>query len=79
MKINSFYIPATGMAGILMFLTGCKGNNSAQQTVQAPELAVITLEETNSNLETAIPATLEGENDVEIRPQVTGFLTKVHV
>ena len=25
------------------------------------------------------PATVKGKTDIEIRPQVTGFITKVHV
>ena len=62
-------------------LTACKDKegSAAQQGAAAPELAVMTITETDASLESAIPATLEGENDVEIRPQVTGFLTKVHV
>lgn len=44
-----------------------------------PELAVITVGEEDTKLETSFPATLHGENDVEIRPQISGFLTKVHV
>lgn len=61
-------------------LTSCnEGNKQAQQGMQAPVLSVMTVTESNSTLDSAIPATLEGENDVEIRPQVTGFLTKVHV
>lgn len=60
-------------------LISCGDKNNIQQNVMAPQLAVMTVEESNSTLETAIPATLEGENDVEIRPQITGFLTKVHV
>ncbi|MCH5233200.1 MAG: efflux RND transporter periplasmic adaptor subunit [Muribaculaceae bacterium] len=63
-----------------LFITmSCGDKNQNQQNNMAPQLAVLTVEETNSTLETAIPASLEGENDVEIRPQVTGFLTKVHV
>lgn len=65
-----------GMIG----LSSCKKGDSMQGTQQqAPELAVMTIGETDANLETSFPATLEGENDVEIRPQVSGFLTKVHV
>lgn len=66
-------------------LTSCKDKGDAQQQAmaqgqqQAPELAVLTISETNANLETSFPCTLEGENDVEIRPQVSGFLTKVLV
>ena len=64
----------------ILFLASCKKDSAnAQGALQAPPMAVMTIEETNANLETAFPATLEGENDVEIRPQVTGFLTKVHV
>lgn len=64
-----------------LLLPACKGGDQQQQQQQQqiPELAVITVGEEDSKLETAIPATLEGENDVEIRPQITGFLTKVHV
>ena len=66
--------------GIIAF-SSCKkeASGSMNQGAQAPQLTVMTIEESDANLETAFPATLEGENDVEIRPQVTGFLTKVHV
>lgn len=69
-----------GILGLTL-LTACKDKGAAgqQQQAQAPQLAVLTISETDANLETAFPATLEGENDVEIRPQVTGFLTKVLV
>lgn len=69
----------------LIFLFGmitlsCKsGDKSQQAEQQAPELAVLTVGEEDTKMETAFPATLRGEKDVEIRPQITGFLTKVHV
>lgn len=59
-------------------LSSCKGKVE-QQGEQVPELAVLTIGEENTSLETALPTTLEGENDVEIRPQIQGFLTKVCV
>lgn len=66
--------------GLLTFASCKKEGGSPQGSgAQSPQLAVMTIEETDANLETAFPATLEGENDVEIRPQVSGFLTKVHV
>ncbi len=60
-------------------LTGCKGNQQQQMQQSAPELAVITVSESDAELNTAYPATLRGKNDVEIRPQISGFLTQVHV
>lgn len=59
--------------------TGCKKDAQQQQQQQAPELAVMTVATTDATMETAYPTTLEGENDVEIRPQATGFLTRVCV
>lgn len=62
-----------------MMLPSCKGEGGQQAGMAAPELAVMTVSSTDATLETAYPASLEGENDVEIRPQVSGFLTKVSV
>lgn len=74
-QMTAVIIAASGLA-----LTGCKGKDKQQQQQpQIPELAVITVGETDATLETGFPCTLEGENDVEIRPQISGFLTKVYV
>lgn len=54
-------------------------NAAAMQQQQVPELAVITASPDTLTLYTSYPATLHGSNDVEIRPQISGFLTKVHV
>lgn len=60
-------------------LASCGNKNQQQQGMQAPQIQVMTVSESNTTLDSAIPTSLEGENDVEIRPQVSGFLTKVHV
>ena len=75
------YVPAVALFCAFGFtaLTSCGDKSQTQQGVQAPVLSVMTVTETNSTLDSSVPATLEGENDVEIRPQVSGFLTKVHV
>lgn len=72
----------TMLAGGSLLMLGACGGSQGQQAAagqQAPELAVITIGEEDASLETAYPATLHGKNDVEIRPQVSGFLTKVCV
>lgn len=73
-RVSLMVLPALAA---VMLLPSCKGKQQQQQS--APELAVITVSEENTQLETGMPTTLEGENDVEIRPQVQGFLTKVCV
>lgn len=59
-------------------LTSCKGDNQTGQQA-APELSTLQVSESDADLNTNYPATLHGKNDVEIRPQITGFLTKVNV
>ncbi|MBD5269543.1 MAG: efflux RND transporter periplasmic adaptor subunit [Bacteroides sp.] len=79
MKRKEIQIMAVAIATAGMLLPSCKGKDEQQQAQQAPELAVITIGESNADLETGFPCTLQGENDVEIRPQISGFLTKVYV
>ncbi len=80
MRIRTFNALALPVLAASILLPSCKGKDSQQQQgPQVPELAVITVGEEDTQLETGFPATLHGENDVEIRPQITGFLTKVHV
>ena len=63
-----------------LVLPSCKGDAGQQaQGAMAPELAVMTISEQDAVLNTGYPTSLEGQNDVEIRPQVSGFLTKVNV
>lgn len=61
----------------LALLSGCgkKGFDMGG----APECAVQTLQPTTVNLTSSYPATIKGKQDVEIRPQVSGFITKVCV
>lgn len=73
-KITISYL--LGVCGTLFI--SCTGGQQ-QQAAQVPELAVLTIEKQDATIESAYPATLHGKNDVEIRPQISGFLTKVHV
>lgn len=66
-------------AAILCF-TSCGGNQQQQtQQAPAPQIATMTVGYTTSDLENAYPVTIKGRTDIDIRPQVTGFITKVHV
>lgn len=46
---------------------------------KVPEYAVQELQKATADLTTAYPATIKGKQDVEIRPQVSGFITKLCV
>ncbi len=58
-------------------LSSCGGQQ--QQVQQAPQIATMTVAYGTSNLDSSYPATIKGRTDIAIRPQVTGFITKVHV
>lgn len=64
--------------GFAVALTACSGGGQQQQT-QAPDIATMTIAYGTSELNSTFPATIKGKTDIDIRPQVTGFITKVHV
>ena len=55
--------------------------SNKQQGMQQgiPDYAVITVEPTPATLNSSYPATIQGRQDVEIRPNVSGFITKLCV
>ena len=71
--------------GLTFLLSGVAavscGNSNAGQSMAGgvPEFAGETLEPVSVDLKTTIPATIRGLQDVEIRPRVSGFITKLCV
>ncbi|MBQ9076421.1 MAG: efflux RND transporter periplasmic adaptor subunit [Muribaculaceae bacterium] len=65
----------TGTA--ITVLSSCSGGQ--QQQAAAPEIATLTVAYGNAELKSDYAATVKGRTDIAIRPQVTGFITKVHV
>ena len=64
------------MLGTALF--ACE-NKQAGHQAGVPEYAVITIEPSVSKLNNSYPATIKGCQDVEIRPNVSGFITKLCV
>jgi len=60
-------------------LVSCSGNQGQQMQMPAPSIATLTLTPESTDLQSTFPATIKGKTDIAIRPQVTGFITKVHV
>lgn len=65
------------VAFFTVLLSGC--GSKSNDTGKVPEYAVQELQKTNADLTTAYPASIKGKQDVEIRPQVSGFITKLCV
>lgn len=79
MKSTQIYALSASAALAVLLLGSCKGKNQQQGEGAPPELAVMTVSEESTTLNSSFPATLRGENDVEIRPQIQGILTRVCV
>ena len=58
--------------------TAC-GSKSSQMPEANKDFAVETLKTTEADLKTSYPATIKGMQDIEIRPKVAGYLTKLLV
>ena len=79
MNVNVF--KALGLMAIVAISTGLAscGGQQQQQQAAAPEIATITVAYGTADLNSDYAATIKGRTDIDIRPQVTGFITKVHV
>lgn len=72
---------ALGLSAIsLAFIASCGGKNEQQATApQAPSLKVNTLEKQDITLYNSYSTNIEGEQNVEIWPKVSGFVQKIYV
>ena len=66
------------IAAVSLFLTSCGGGKQGAG-FNDNEYPVRTIESQGSSSETLYPATIRGVQDVEIRPKVSGFITKLLV
>lgn len=66
---------------VMMLAAGCKGNGASQQQQgDAPQqVATYTVTTGSLNIDNNYPATIKGETDVEVRPQISGYITRVCV
>ena len=71
-KIN--YLLTAALAAVLV---SCGGNQKGG--FGDNEYAVRTIEGQSANLQTTYPAVIKGVQDVEIRPKISGFITKLCV
>ncbi|MBQ9466238.1 MAG: efflux RND transporter periplasmic adaptor subunit [Muribaculaceae bacterium] len=82
LSLKTHFLPAVAMAA-LMLLTACgsKGD-AAGQAAQggAPvQVETYTVAMGSIDLVNSYPATIKGKTDIEVRPQISGFITRVCV
>lgn len=80
MKRKLFTLSCAALSGLMLTLSSCgKKDASAGQQQGAMPLQTITAQAADAQLFKSYPATLKGKTDIDIRPQVSGFITAVHV
>ncbi len=65
------------IAAVALLLASC--GNKGNMKMGDNEYPVVTIGSQNAQLQTTYPATIKGVQDVQIRPKVSGFITKVCV
>lgn len=85
MRIRNLSKVAALMTAAAAVFVSCssKGDDAAAAMAaaagQAMPIATMTVDYGSIDLSKDYPATIKGKTDIEIRPQVSGFITKVHV
>lgn len=75
-QVSILALTALTVSGLI---SSCGNKQPEQMQGMAPAVAVLTLEPSSAEYQNSYPATIKGKTDVDIRPQVTGFITKVAV
>mgnify|MGYP002610449239 FL=1 len=77
-KVQSLTAMAALSATVLT-LASCGDKNAQQMPDMTPEIATVTVQPGTADLTTYLSTTIKGKTDVEVRPLVSGFVTKVNV
>lgn len=82
MSSSKMYFHRAALVAAMTLLASCMNNSSpsgVQSDDTAPLLPVFTLKPATVTIYKEFPVSLEGKNNIEIRPQVDGYLDKIYV
>lgn len=79
MKKNVLKSASALALGAVFTMTVASCGSKGQQQMPDPQIAVMQVNPTNASNSEEYPAQIKGKTDIEIRPQVSGFITKVCV
>lgn len=64
----------------IIFIQSCKNaDKEATQQLEAVEAETLTLQLSNAVIEQAFPASLQGKDNIQLRPQISGYIDKIFV
>lgn len=79
MKLTKNFIQPIAGAMLCIFLFSCGGKNAQNGGGMVREYAVMTLQPDSMEWYSNYPAAIKGKRDIEIRPNVGGFITDLRV
>ena len=79
MKLTKNFIQPIAGAMLCIFLFSCGGNTAQNGSGMVREYAVMTLQPDSMEWYSNYPAAIKGKRDIEIRPNVSGFITDLRV
>lgn len=63
-----------------LFIQGCKNaKNEVEDQPETVQAEVFTLQPSDAALEQTFPASLQGKDNIQLRPQITGYIDKIFV
>lgn len=72
-----------GLSSAVLLLAACGGNQQQEQAAGAAQppqsFPVFKVEKKNATINTDYPATLEGQQNIEIRPKIDGYVEKIYI
>lgn len=77
-KKSQLFIILAALLPLLIIVASCNGKKSGEQA-QAATYPMLELSLQDRTLSVSYTAVIEGKQDVEVRPQVSGFVTEVRV
>ncbi|MEO9209937.1 MAG: efflux RND transporter periplasmic adaptor subunit [Ginsengibacter sp.] len=77
-KINYLALLALSLS-LVIISCGNKKSNSSSQTTITKEYEVFTISAQPFTISSEFPATIEGQQNIEIRPKIDGFIEKIYV
>ncbi len=75
MKVKMIFSGVIALFG----LASCGGNNQTNQEAPAQEYPVMAMYTQDANMQSVYPATIKGQEDIEVKPRVEGFIEAIYV
>ncbi|MDR2954711.1 MAG: efflux RND transporter periplasmic adaptor subunit [Prevotella sp.] len=63
----------------LLGFASCANNSQTTQEMPAQEYPVMALSKQDANMQTVYPATIKGQEDIDIKPRIDGYIEAIYV